>query len=466
MMKKVIPAIALTSLLFLAGCEVGPNYSRPPVPTAPSYRGPDGVATSSDRSFADDKWSTVFQDPALQELVNTAIKQNYDLRVAATRVLQAQEQITITRSNQFPNVGVGPGVTGVRQPGIPNVFPAYSYLADALNVSVSWNADFWGRYRRATEASRASYLATEWGRRAVLSTVVENVITSYFQLREYDLELDIARRTLASRQQSLRLTQTLEEGGATSLVDVRQAQQLVEEAAASIPQSEQAIQQTEDQISLLLGETPQAIKRGAPITNQPLPETVPAGLPSQLLERRPDIQQAEQNLVTANAEIGVARAQLFPQVPLTATAGVESIGLGNIFAWGARSWNWSAQLSQPIFNAGALRANVRYSQAQQQQYLVTYQQTIQTAFREVADSLIAYTKLRDYRQHEEKLTEYSKSASDLAHMRYQGGATSYLEVLTAETNYFSAELALARAQLSERLSLVQLYNALGGGWKQ
>ncbi len=465
-MRNLITSAVLLSVVFLSACKVGPNYSRPAVPTTPAYRGPDGTPTSSDQSFADDKWSAVFHDPALQDLVNTAIKQNFDVRVAATRVLQAQEQITITRANQLPNVGVGPGITGTRQPGIPGIFGGYSYLADSLNVTASWNADFWGRYRRATEASRASYLATEWGRRAVVSSVVESVITAYFQLREYDLELDIARRTLASRQQSLQLTTTLEEGGATSLVDVRQAQQLVEEAAASIPQSEQAIQQAENQISLLLGQNPHPITRGAAITEQPLPETVPAGLPSQLLERRPDIQQAEQNLVAANAEIGVARAQLFPQIPLTATFGVESIGLGNLFAWGARSWTWAAQATQPIYNGGALRANVRYSEAQKQQYVLTYQQTIETAFREVADSLIAYTKLRDYRQHEEKLTEYSKSASDLAHMRYQGGATSYLEVLTAETNYFSAELGLARAQLNERLSLVQLYNALGGGWKQ
>jgi multidrug efflux system outer membrane protein len=414
--------------------------------------------------LADQKWSAVFKDAALQQLISTALKNNYDVQIAATRVLQAREQVTITRSNLFPTVSLGPSVTGTRQPGIPNVFSGYSYLADALTVSGSWNVDFWGRYRRATEAARANLLATEWGRRAVLSSVVENVAAAYFQLREYDLELEIAKRTLESRQQSLKLTQTLEEGGATSLLDVRQAQQLVEGAAESIPLAERAIQQTENELSLLLGQNPGPAQRGLPLIEQPLPETVPPGLPSQLLERRPDIQQAEQNLVAANAEIGVARAQLFPQISLTGEFGVESIGLHNLFDWANRTWNWTASATQPIFNAGALRANVRLSEAQQQQALLTYQQTIQTAFREVSDSLVAYKKNRDFREHQEQLTNYTRSASELSGIRYKGGATSYLEVLTSETDYFSAQLTLARAQLNERLSLVQLYNALGGGW--
>jgi multidrug efflux system outer membrane protein len=299
-----------------------------------------------------------------------------------------------------------------------------------------------------------------------LSTLVENVATAYFQLREYDLELEIGKRTLASRQESLKLTQTLEQGGATSLVDVRQAEQLVEQAGGTIPQLEQAIEQQENQISTLLGENPGEVARGLAINDEPLPETVPAGLPSQLLERRPDIQESEQNLVAANAQIGVARAQLFPQLSLTGDAGVESIGLHNLFAWSARTWNWTTGVSQPLFNAGALRANVRLSEAQQQQEVYTYRQTIQTAFREVSDSLIAFQKLREYREREAALTRAAQDSSDLAHMRYQGGVTSYLEVLTNETNYFSAEIGLARARLNERLSVVQLYNALGGGWQQ
>ncbi len=351
-------------------------------------------------------------------------------------------------------------------PSIPGVFNAYSYVADALSLAGSWNLDFWGRYRRATEAARANLRETEWGRRAVFSTLVENLATAYFQLREYDLELDIAKRTLASRQQSLKLTETLEQGGATSLVDVRQAQQLVEEAAEAIPQTEQEIAQEEDQISVLLGENPHDIPRGRAITEQPLPLTVPAGLPSQLLERRPDIRESEEALIAANASIGVARAQLFPQISLTGNGGVESIGLGNLFNWATRTWTWTAGASQPIFNAGSLRANVRLAQAQQQQALFTYQQSLQTAFREVADSLSAYQKFREYREHQEALSTAAQGGASLSDMRYQGGVTSYLEVLTSQTTFFAAELNLARARLNERLALVQIYNALGGGWQQ
>jgi len=298
-----------------------------------------------------------------------------------------------------------------------------------------------------------------------VSSLVEEVATDYMQLREYDVELDIEKRSLASRKESLTLTQTLERGGATSMVDVRQAEQLVEQAAELIPQSEQAMQQEENAISLLLGQNPGSIARGLSITEQPNPDDVPAGLPSQLLERRPDIQEAEQNLVNANAQIGVARAQLFPQISLTGTGGVESIGLGNLFSWGARAWTYSATATQPLFNAGSLRANVRLSEAQKEQAVLTYQQSIQTAFEQVSNALIANRKLRDYRTHQEALTEATRDSSNLAQVRYKGGVTSYLEVLTNETNYLAAEIALARARLAERLALIQLYNALGGGWQ-
>jgi multidrug efflux system outer membrane protein len=372
----------------------------------------------------------------------------------------------ITRAGQFPNAAFVPGISAVRSPGIPGVFSGYSYLADQLAVSGSWNLDFWGRYRRATEAARASLRGSEWGSRTVVSTLVENLAAAYFQLRELDLELDIARRTLDSRQQSLKLTRTLEQGGATSMVDVRQAQQLVEEAAETIPETERLARQAENRISILIGENPEGIPRGRAITEQPLPQVIPAGLPSRLLERRPDILQSEQQLIAANAEIGVARAQLFPQISLTGLGGFESIGLGNLAVWGARFWNWSATATQPIFNAGSLRANVRFAQAQQQEALLSYEQSIQTAFREVSDALVAYQKNREFREHQQQLTTAAQDAAHLSEIRYQGGAASYLEVLTNETTYFTAELNLARAQLNERLSLVQVYNALGGGWEQ
>ena len=460
-------AVAAAATLLLASCTVGPNYQRPKINAPPVFRGADQPSTNNaaPASLGDEKWWAVFQDEALQQLIRAALKQNFDLRIASTRILQAREQVTITRSNQFPVASGGPTVTGVRSPGIPNVFQGYSYLADQIGLSASWNIDFWGRYRRATESARDSLRASEWGRRAIMATLVANVATAYFQLREYDLELEIAQRALTTRQQSLKLTQTLEQGGSTSLLDVRQAEQLVEEAAQVIPDTERAIQQTENQISILLGENPRTIQRGKRLTEQPLPESVPAGLPSRLLERRPDIEQAEYQLAAANAQIGVARAQLFPQISLTGTAGLQSIGLGNLFDWPARTWNWTGQASQPIFNAGALRANVRYSRDVQEQALLTYEQSIQGAFREVSDALVGYQKYRDFRGHQESLTTAARGATDLSRMRYQGGVSSYLEVLTNDTNFFTAELNLARARLNERLALVQVYNTLGGGWE-
>lgn len=467
-MRRISAFGALCGFVALAGCTVGPNYKRPIVNTPTTYRGtaPSQSQGATATSLGDEKWWSVFQDQELQKLIRTALDRNYDLRIAATRVVQAQAQLGITRADQFPSVSGGASISGTRSPAIPGVFNGYQYLADALNLSASWNLDFWGRYRRATEAARASLLASQWGQRAVLSTVVANVAAAYFQLRELDLELEISRRTLASRQQSLKLTETLANGGATSLVDVRQAQQLVETAAEAIPEAERAIEAEENQISIYLGENPSDIPRGRALTEQPLPPTIPAGLPSSLLERRPDIRQAEQNLVAANAEIGVARAQFFPQISLTGSGGVESIGLGNLFTLSNGVWNFTGGVTQPIFEAGRLRSNLKFAKAQQEQYLLTYEQTIQQAFRDVSNALIAYRKYREYREHQEQLTNYARDADNLSHTRYRGGVTSYLEVLTNETNYFSAELNLARARLNERLGLVQVYSALGGGWQQ
>ncbi len=335
-----------------------------------------------------------------------------------------------------------------------------------MSALFSWNPDFWGRYRRATEAARASQLAAEWNRREVLSTLVTNVATAYFQMRELDLELQIARDNLASRRESLTLTQTLLNGGATGLVDVRQAEQLVETAAETIPDTERQIGVEEDLISTLIGDNPHAIERGVPLTEQPAPPEVPAGIPSRLLERRPDVRAAEQQLASATADIGVARAQLFPSLPLTGSAGMASKGLISLFTGPGSAWDFSAPLTQPIFNAGQLRSNLRLSEAQQQEALLTYRQTIQTAFRQVSDALISYGKYREFRVHQELLTAAAADAARLSDLRYRGGATSYLEVLTSQTNFFSAQLDLARANLNERLSLVQLYNALGGGWEQ
>lgn len=453
-MRRIAPCVV--TLALLAGCTVGPNYRRPAVDVPSSYR--NQTAENTAASLGAEKWWNVYQDEELQKLIRRAIENNFDVRIAASRILQAQAQVGITRADQFPNVGAGPGVLSERIPG-------FSFSVLQLQSLFSWNVDFWGQYRRATEAARANLLASEWNRRQVIATLVSSVATAYFELRELDLELQIAQRTLESRKQSLQLTSTLEQGGAAGLLDVRQAEQLVETAAETIPETQRQISMEEDMISTLLGENPHEIPRGRAITDQPLPASIPAGLPSELLERRPDIRQAEQQLIAANAQIGVARAQLFPSLPITGEGGVESPGFAHLISLGAGAWDITAPLTQPIFNAGKLRSNVKLSEAQQQQALLAYQQAIQTAFRQVSDSLISFSKYRDFREHQDALTSAARSAANLSEMRYRGGAASYLEVLTNETNYFAAELNLARARLNERLSLVQVYNALGGGWE-
>jgi multidrug efflux system outer membrane protein len=335
-----------------------------------------------------------------------------------------------------------------------------------VNVAAAWELDFWGKYRRATEAARANLVASEWARREVLSTLVANVASAYFQLRAHDLELEISKRTLNSRQESLRLTRILADGGSTSLLDVRQAEQLVFTASAEIPVLEQQIEQQENFISILLGQNPGDLPRGQTLTEQRQPPEVPPGLPSSLLERRPDIQQAEAQLVAANAEIGVARAAYFPQISLNGAGGFQSSALTSLFTGPAGAWSFGASLTQPIFTGGRLRSQVRLAEARQQTAVLSYQQSIQGAFRNVSDGLVAYRKTREFRTQQELLFRSAEDAARLSHMRYNGGVTGYLEVLTNETNAFSTELGLVQAQLNELLAVVQLYQALGGGWQQ
>jgi multidrug efflux system outer membrane protein len=435
---------------------------------APSaYRGDSssGTAGPSPESLGDAKWWTVFQDVQLQGLIRTAVQQNFDARIAATRVLEAQAQLGITRADQFPTVSAGADLNSTRNAKSP-LFTAFDVNTGEVTVSAAWELDFWGKYRRATEAARANLLATEWGRRAVISTLVSDVASAYFQLRALDLELDISRSTLASRQDSLKLEQALERNGSVSLVDVRQSEQLVYTAAETVPDLERRIQQQENLIKNLLGQNPGPVPRGLPLIEQPHAPTVPAGLPSALLERRPDIRQAEQNLIAANARIGVARAAYFPDISLTGQGGFQSDALVRLFSGPAGLWNFGPALVQPIFTAGTIRSNVKLAEAQQQQELLAYQQTIQQAFRDVSDALIAYQKDREYREQQELLTASAQDATRLAEIRYKNGVAGYLEVLANDTNYFSAELNLAQARLDELTDLVHLYNGLGGGWEQ
>jgi outer membrane protein, multidrug efflux system len=465
------------------GCAVGPNYKRPTVDLPVTYRYATGDSSApktqpdqarpeqsaeksvhSDQSLGDEKWWQVFQDPELQGLIRTALKNNYDVRIAATRVLEAQAQLGITRADQLPSVSAGGNVTSIQNPKLGPI-PAYELTQGQVAASAAWNLDFWGKYRRATEAARANLLANQWAQKEVIATLVANVASSYFQLRQLDLELEISRRTLSSRNDSLKLTQTLEQHGINSMLDVRQSEQLVYTAATEIPDFERQIAQQENAISILLGKNPGEVPRGLKLTEQPHAPEVPVGLPSSLLERRPDIREAEANLIAANAQIGVARAAYFPQISLTGTAGFESPALTNLFTGPAGVWNLAASLTQPIFEGGRLKSNVRLTQAQRDQMVLTYQQSIQGAFRDVSNALVAYRKDQEFTRQQQLLFESAQDAARLSEVRFKAGTTDYLEVLTNETNSLTAELGLAQAQGNELISLVQLYQALGGGWQ-
>ena len=459
--------VLLASMMGVCGCAVGPNYKKPKVDAPAVYRGltPEEVAKADTKSFAEQKWWDVFQDEQLKELIKTALQQNYDLRRAGVRILEARATLGITRADQFPTISADASALNERT-AQQKFVPAVKTSANRVGLDFSWELDFWGKFRRATEAARANLSASEWGQREITTELVANVASAYFTLRALDLQLEITRRTLASRQDSLRLTQILTNGGSTSLLDVRQAEQLVFTAGSEIPSLEQQIEQQENFISILLGNNPAPIPRGRVLTDQPHAPAVPTGLPSSLLERRPDIRQAEQQLIAANAQIGVARSLYFPQIALTANSGYQSSALTALFTGPAGFWTFGSTLAQPIFTGGRLRSNVRLAEAQQQEAVLFYQETIQGAFRDVSDALIAYRKTQEFREQQQLLVNSAQDATRLSHMRYSGGVASYLEVLTNDTNYFSAELNLVQAQLNELLALVQLYRGLGGGWEQ
>jgi outer membrane protein, multidrug efflux system len=456
----------LPLLVLLAGCAVGPNYKRPTVNLPTDYRAAIPAQTAEAASLGNEKWWDVYQDPVLAQLIHTAIQQNYDVRIAATRVLEAQAQLGITRANQFPSASVGAGVSSQQNAKVSNLFPAYQVNEGQLNLSVIWNLDFWGKYRRQTEEARAQLLATKWGQQAVISSLVANVATAYFQLRALDSELEIAKRTLGSRQQSLQLTRLLETHGSASDLDVSQSEQLLYTASETIPDLERQIQQQENLLSILLGENPRSIPRGRPLTEQPAPDNVPAGLPSELLERRPDVREAEANMMAANAQIGVAKAAFFPSISLTGTGGLESNALNRFLSAPSQTWNAGLSITQPVFEGGRLRSGLRLSRAQYQEAVLIYQQTVQNALEQVSNALIATQKDRGFREQQEMLTRAAQRTDELSEVLYKNGGASYLQVLTSETNYFSAELNLVQAQLNERLALVQLYQSLGGGWQQ
>lgn len=462
--RKTLNA-AVAGLLCLSGCRVGPKYQRPPVAAPDSYREASvNTASVPTASFGEQKWWDVFQDPQLQALIRTAVQNNYNVRIAATRVLEAEAQLGITHSNEFPSAAGVAAVNNNRN-SKSKFLNAYETSNTQLALGFQWSLDFWGKYRSATDAARDELLADNWARKQVEDSLVASVASSYFILRDLDLQLEISQQTLAANRNSLQLTQLLADNGATSLLDVRQAEQLVYEAASDIPLIEKQIQQTENLISTLAGGNPSDVTRGLEIKAQVHMPEVPAGLPSTLLERRPDIQQAEAKLMALNARIGVARAAYFPSITLTGFSGLQTIALTRMFSGPAGMWTFVGSLSQPLFTAGALKKNVKFAEAEQQEGVLVYQQSIQQAFREVSDSLVAYSRDQAARQQQESLTHSAEEASKLSDLRYRGGAASYLEVLDSNTRQYRAELELAQAQLRELLDYVQIYHALGGGWE-
>jgi NodT family efflux transporter outer membrane factor (OMF) lipoprotein len=466
-MMKLMIFVAMAASL-LAGCMLGPDYQRPTLPLPAQYRDAEPPAPGREAfSLADLQWFKLFQDEALQALLHTALQQNYDVRIAVGRILEAQAQLGVTRSFLFPQLD-GNGTIARDRISEERFLAAPSGKNEGntflLGLSLFYELDLWGRLRRNTEASRAELLSTEWAQRAVLVTLVADVARAYFELRELDLDLEIAKRTFASRERSLRLTRARQEEGVATRLDIRQAEQLLYTAAARIPDLERLITQKENELRLLLALPPGDIRRGLPLTEQAFPPEIPTGLPAALLERRPDIRQAEEVLVAANARIGAAKALYFPTFSLTGFLGLESDDLKDFASASARTWSIGLGLLQPIFYAGRIRSINEAEAARLLQTLAQYEQVIQTAFREVSDALVGYRKSREQRVQQELLVTALADSAALANTRFLGGLDSYLQVLDAERQLFDAELDLARIRASELLNLVQLYKALGGGW--
>jgi multidrug efflux system outer membrane protein len=460
---KTRQLLASTILLFVAGCMLGPDYRRPALQIPSAYRAPadNREAQSKASSFADLPWWQVFSDPQLQELIHTALERNYDMQLATERINAARAQVVVTRSSLFPQLQGSGDLTRGKDASTQSKFRYLSLAAD-----VTFQLDLFGRLRRATEAARAQLLATEEAQRVVMLTLVSDVASDYFTLLQLDLQLQITRDTVKTQEDSVKLTSYRLEHGVATKLDVLQAQQVLDTANAQIPDLERQIGQEEDAISILLGNYPQDVVRGLALVQQPLPPSVPPGLPSSLLERRPDIRQAEQQLIAANAEIGVAKAEFFPQVSLTGSSGgVRGTSFASPMTSQTGIWSYGVQVTQPIFTGGALTGNLHLAESQSEQALIAYKQAIQHAFGDVSDALIAYQRLNEVRVRQEQLVADLAETVRLSTMRYQGGTTTYLEVLDGQRSLFSADLTLAQARGNEYQSLVQLYKALGGGWQ-
>lgn len=517
-MTKLRTIAALGMALSLCACKVGPNYQRPQLDVPGGYRGAaptanapqsqtpaqtgtptpasGGTAAAGQAStgtrdqeanqmtpslgelthpqvvgqpippgqtFGDTLWPSVFQDEALQALIKEALTNNYDLRIAATRVLQANANLGIVRANQFPVInGTGSASYGKNDVQFTNNDPQ-SY--GSVGVSLSYIVDFWGQYRRATEAARAQLLASEYGRSVVQISLIASIATNYYLLGQYDDQLDYSKKTVAADREILKLNEIKFKGGDAAMTDVYQAQTLLQSAEAGVITYQQFVQQAENNLSILLGRNPGPIARGANLVDQPHSPEIPAGLPSDLLRRRPDIRAAEQNLVAANANVGVAKAAFFPQFSITGALGTQSLNLTNFLSGPSMFWAVGGGLVQPIYQGGRIRSNYKLAWAQRDEAELLYKQTVQRAFGEVSNNLIGYEQARQYRM---KVQQQTKTYADLVHLsnvRYQGGYTAFLEVQYNEQQYFQSALLLSQAWYQEMQYYAALYQSLGGGWE-
>jgi len=461
--RKGAGAAALALLLMLNGCTLSPDYQRPEVEMPAAYR----FEPSATAATANTAWWQQFGDPVLDELIQTALANNYSVQIAAANVEQAIGIVTQTRSALYPQIGYGAsgeklrspdtGLTGAI-PGIPNTQETYQAL-----LSASWELDLWGRIRSLSEASQANMLATEEARRGVILTLVSAVANSYITLRGLDEQLVISQRTLETYGESARLYQLQFKYGQTSLMTVAQTQSQYEMAATQIPLIESQIAQVENALSVLLGRNPGPIARGKPIAQLTMPP-VPAGLPSELLERRPDLVQAEQQLVAANAQIGAAKAQYFPTISLTGAYGSASSSLSDLFKGSTRTWNYAGQIAGPIFTFGAVSGQVAQAEAAQRAALASYKLAVQSAFADVDDALVSNVKIGEQLAAQQRLVSALTDYERLAKLQYDGGYVPSSTVLQAQQTLFPAELSLAALRASALSSSTNIYKAMGGGW--
>jgi multidrug efflux system outer membrane protein len=457
-MKRV--AVLLAGAI-LAGCTVGPNYQRPPLTTPDQFYGASGPLSAA--SIADQPWWEIFRDATLRSLIDEALRNGYDTRIAAARVEEARARYGIAGADYYPSLGYQAAV----ERGHTSTFATPSDVTGSLivaNVSLAWEADLWGRIRRLNEAARAQYLATEEGRRGVILSLVAEVASAYFDLRELDQELEIARRTRASFQDTYDLFERRLKGGTASALETSRAEASLAAEAAQVPLVEQRIVAKENQLNLLLGRLPGPIPRGAPLADQPTPPSIPAGLPASLLVKRPDVREAEQQLIAANANIGVAQAAFYPTLSLTGLLGGQSPELSSLLNSG-RMWSIEVGLLGPIFEGGRLRAQKRVALAQFEQARLAYERGVTNALGEVSTTLVALQKLGEEEAQRARAVAADHEAVRLATLRYESGLSAYFEVLDAMEQLLTAENSLAQTRRDRLVALAQFYKALGGGWQ-